>query len=286
MAYNLILFQIIWQEEARERSPSFERFGMEIRMDNTAIRERYPYFYETHLHTSESSACGKSTGAEMARACKEYGYTGIFVTDHNWGGNTCVDSSLSWDAWVDRFCLGYEHAKAEGDKIGLDVFFGYEAGYDATEFLLYGIDKTWMKAHPELRSISVEEQYKLVHEAGGLVMHAHPYREEAYIPEVRLMPEWVDGVEGINAAHHWYSGTVRDKTVFDKRAVAYARAHGFPLSAGSDVHSTNLFGGGMAFGRRLRSAADYVQAVLGGEDYVLTDGKVWYDKSGGVISTC
>lgn len=286
MAYNLILFQIIWQEEARERSPPFERFGMEIRMDNTAIRERYPYFYETHLHTSESSACGKSTGAEMARACKEYGYTGIFVTDHNWGGNTCVDSSLSWDAWVDRFCLGYEHAKTEGDKIGLDVFFGYEAGYDATEFLLYGIDKTWMKAHPELRSISVEEQYKLVHEAGGLVMHAHPYREEAYIPEVRLMPEWVDGVEGINAAHHWYSGTVRDKTVFDKRAVAYARAHGFPLSAGSDIHSTNLFGGGMAFGRRLRSAADYVQAVLGGEDYVLTDGKVWYDKSGGVISTC
>lgn len=257
---------------------------MEVKMNDTAIRERYPYLYETHLHTSEASACARSTGAEMARACKEYGYTGIFVTDHNWGGNTCVDRSLSWDAWVDQFCLGYEHAKAEGDKIGLDVFFGYEAGYDATEFLLYGIDKVWMKAHPELRSVSVEEQYELVHEAGGLVMHAHPYREEAYIPEVRLMPDWVDGVEGINAAHHWYSGTMRDKTVFDKRAVAYAKAHAFPLSAGSDIHSTNLFGGGMAFRRKLRSAADYVQAVLGGEDYVLTDGKVWYDKSGRVIS--
>ena len=258
--------------------------AMESKMNDTAIRERYPYLYETHLHTSESSACARSTGAEMARACKEYGYTGIFVTDHNWGGNTCVDRSLSWDAWVDRFCLGYEHAKAEGDKIGLDVFFGYEAGYDATEFLLYGIDKAWMKAHPELRSVSVEEQYELVHEAGGLVMHAHPYREEAYIPEVRLMPDCVDGVEGINAAHHWYSGTMRDKTVFDKRAVAYAKAHAFPLSAGSDIHSTNLFGGGMAFRRRLRSAADYVQAVLGGEDYVLTDGKVWYDKKGNIIS--
>lgn len=155
-------------------------------MNSETIREQYPYFYETHLHTSESSACAKSTGEEMARACKAYGYTGIFVTDHNWGGNTCIDGSLPWDAWVDRFCLGYEHAKAEGDKIGLDVFFGYEAGYDATEFLLYGIDKTWMKAHPELRYLSVEEQYKLVHEAGGLVIHAHPYREEAYIPEVRL----------------------------------------------------------------------------------------------------
>ena len=115
-------------------------------------------------------------------------------------------------------------------------------------------------------------------------MHAHPYREEAYIPKVRLFPEWVDGVEGINAAHHWYTGTLRDKTVFDKRAVGYAGEHGFPLSAGSDIHSTNLFGGGMAFCRRLRSGADYVQAVLGGEDYAMTDGKVWYDKYGRCIS--
>lgn len=252
-------------------------------MNEAAIRERYPYFYETHLHTSESSACAKNTGAEMARACKEYGYTGIFVTDHNWGGNTCVDRSLSWDAWVDRFCLGYEHAKAEGDNIGLDVFFGYEAGYDGTEFLLYGIDKAWMKAHPELRSVSVEEQYDLVHQAGGLVMHAHPYREENYIPEVRLFPDCVDGVEGINAAHLWYSGPLRDKTVFDKRAVAYGQAHGFPLSAGSDIHSTKLFGGGMAFRRRLSSGADYVQAILSGEDYVMTDGKVWYDRNGNII---
>ena len=255
-----------------------------LAMKSEAIRERYPYLYETHLHTSEASACARNTGEEMARACKEYGYTGIIVTDHNWGGNTCVDGSLSWDAWVDQFCLGYEHAKAEGDRIGLDVFFGYEAGYDATEFLVYGIDQAWMKIHPELRHISVEEQYGLVHGAGGLVMHAHPYREEAYIPKVRLFPEWVDGVEGINAAHHWYTGTLRDKTVFDKRAVGYAGEHGFPLSAGSDIHSTNLFGGGMAFCRRLRSGADYVQAVLGGEDYAMTDGKVWYDKYGRCIS--
>lgn len=93
-----------------------------LAMKSEAIRERYPYLYETHLHTSEASACARNTGEEMARACKEYGYTGIFVTDHNWGGNTCVDGSLSWDAWVDQFCLGYEHAKAEGDRIGLDVF--------------------------------------------------------------------------------------------------------------------------------------------------------------------
>lgn len=247
------------------------------------IREQYPYLYETHLHTAESSACARSTGEEMARACKEYGYAGIFVTDHNWGGNTAVDRTLSWDAWVDRFCLGYEHAKAEGDRIGLDVFFGYEAGYDGTEFLLYGIDSLWMKNHPELRSATVEEQYALVHEAGGLVMHAHPFREEFYIPQVRLFPEWVDGVEGINAVHHQYFESGRDKKVFDRKAIAYAGEHGFPVSAGSDIHSTALFGGGVAFRRKLCSPEDYVQAVLNDEDRVLTDGKVWYDKEGNVI---
>lgn len=250
---------------------------------NEKIREQFPYLYETHLHTSQSSACGKSAGADMARACKEYGYTGIFVTDHNWGGNTAVDRSLPWEEWVEEFCKGYEAAKAEGDRIGLDVFFGYEAGYRGTEFLIYGIDKEWMKRHPELQKATVEEQYRLVHEAGGLVMHAHPYREEDYIPEIRLFPEWVDGVEGINATHSNSRSTAHNEKAFDDRAIAYARKHHLPMSAGSDIHNTNLFGGGVAFQRKITSGQDYCRAILQGENYVLTNGEVWYDKEGNVI---
>lgn len=250
---------------------------------DSSIREQYPYLYETHLHTSESSACARSTGAEMARACKDYGYTGIFVTDHNWGGNTATDRSLPWDEWVDTFALGYEHAKAEGDRIGLDVFFGYEAGYRGTEFLIYGIDPKWMKAHPQLLEATVEEQYALVHEAGGMVIHAHPYREEFYIPEIRLYPEYVDGVEGVNATHSNPESTGHNHPEYDGKAIAYAREHNFPMSAGSDIHGIHLFGGGVAFKRKLVSEADYVHAILTGEDYVLTDGAKWYDKHGNVI---
>ena len=99
------------------------------------------YLYETHMHTSEASACAGSTGAQMARAYKEAGYTGIIVTDHFFYGNTSVDRSLPWEEWVRRFCLGYEHAKAEGERIGLSVFFGWEACYEGTEFLVYGLDQ-------------------------------------------------------------------------------------------------------------------------------------------------
>lgn len=247
------------------------------------IQEKYPYLYETHLHTSESSACAGSTGAEMARACREYGYAGIFVTDHNWGGNTAVNRGMPWEEWVDRFEQGYLHAAEEGLKIGLDVFFGYEAGYDGTEFLIYGVDAAWMKKHPQIKTATMEEQYRMIHGAGGMVVHAHPYREAGYIPEIRLCPEWVDGVEGVNATHSNSRSVAHNKKDFDEKAIAYALKHSFPVTAGSDIHTTDLFGGGVAFRRRLTSAKDYVHAVLSGEDYVLTNGEVWYDKFGNII---
>ena len=62
----------------------------------------YPYLYEAHLHMNTGSACGNNTGAEMMKACKEYGYTGAFVTDHNWGGNTAIDRSLPWEECMGR----------------------------------------------------------------------------------------------------------------------------------------------------------------------------------------
>ena len=244
------------------------------------LLEDYPYLYETHLHTSQGSACAKCTGAEMAKACKEAGYTGIIVTDHNWGGNTAVNRMLPWKDWVKEFAKGYEDAKRTGDRIGLDVFFGYEAGYRGTEFLIYGADTEFMISHPQLKTAAVEEQWELIHEVGGMVIHAHPFREEYYIPEIRLYPEWVDGVEGINATHSNHRSTAHNEAVFDERAIAYADEHRLPMSAGSDIHSTALLGGGMAFKRRLESIQDFIHAVLSGEDYVLTNGDEWFTKSG------
>ena len=180
--------------------------------------------------------------------------------------------------------IKYPKFLEEGDKIGLDVFFGYEAGYAGTEFLLYGIDKEWMLANPSLRIANVEEQYQLVHENGGMVIHAHPYREEDYIPEIRLFPEWVDGVEAVNAMHSNTKSHAHNEPEFDIRAITYAREHKLPMTAGSDIHFTNLLGGGVAFKRKLTSGKDYVNAILSGEDYVLTNGEYWYDKEGNILN--
>lgn len=245
--------------------------------------EGYPYLYETHLHTKQGSACARNSGAEMAKAAMDMGYTGIIVTEHNWGGNTSVNRDLPWEEWVDEFVKGYEEAYALGKAHDFDVFWGYEAGFRGTEFLIYGVTPEWLKRHSEIKTADVKKQYQLIHDAGGMVIHAHPFRKEWYIPEIRLFPEYVDGVEGINATHSCKKSTSHNDPSYDEMAISYAREHHLPMTAGSDIHTTNMFGGGIALKRRLSSVSDFCQAVLGGEDYVLTNGDAVFDKSGNLM---
>lgn len=236
------------------------------------MSEEYPYLYETHLHTCNASACGKNTGREMAEAAKAAGYTGIIVTDHNWGGNTSIDRELPWDEWIDGFAEGYRQAKETGDQIGLDVWFGMEAGFNGTEFLIYGVTPGWMIQHPELMSSSPSEMSRIVHEGGGIFVQAHPFREESYIPEVRLFPDIVDGAEMINASNRMPE--------FNERAIAYANENGLPGTAGSDIHRKELLGAGIAFRNRLSFVQEFCDAIRNRGDYVMTDGRVWYDNRG------
>lgn len=74
------------------------------------------YIYETHLHSCVASACGRSEPEEYIPYYKKLGYSGIFVTDHFFNGNTCIPDTLPWEERVNRYCLSYERAKAEGDK--------------------------------------------------------------------------------------------------------------------------------------------------------------------------
>jgi len=214
------------------------------------------YRYETHLHTSEASACGRVSGAEHVRFYKNAGYDGIIVTDHFFNGNCAIDRSLPWDEWVDLFCMGYENAKAEGDRIGLSVFFGWEANYSGTEFLIYGLDKEWLKAHPDIISWSVEEQYKRIHEDGGFIVHAHPFRIRPYIKEVRLFPEFIDAVEAINVGNK--------NEEFDRQAAEYAAKYSFPVTAGSDAHGYETIHSGVAFDHKLKDINDFIKSVKSG----------------------
>ena len=76
------------------------------------------FYAQLHLHTAETSRCGRAGGAEIAQACKEAGYDLIAVTDHFMNANIGCERELAWEAKVEYLFRGYYAAKKEGERIG------------------------------------------------------------------------------------------------------------------------------------------------------------------------
>jgi hypothetical protein len=217
------------------------------------------YLYETHLHTAEASKCAVSGGADYIAVYKQMGYTGIMVTDHFYNGNCALSRNLPWEEWVNRFYSGYENAKKEGDRLGLDVFFGWEESFEyCDDYLIYGLDKQWLLEHPEVRTWTRGEQYRAVRDAGGCVVQAHPFRQRYYISKVVLSAGCVDAVEVVNGGH--------DDVSCDALAYRYAKKIGKPMLAGTDIHDADsviyddLYG--VYLDKKLNSIDDYVKMIL------------------------
>ncbi len=210
--------------------------------------------YETHLHTSEVSACAVSTGAQMVRAHYEAGYSGIIITDHFFNGNTSIPRNLPWEKRVELFCAGYENALEEARNLPFSVFFGWEYADQGTEFLTYGLGKDFLLSFPDMLSWPIEKYLSVARQHGGFISQAHPFREVWYIKAIRLFPEHVDAIEVCNASH--------SDPRFDERALELAQKYSLYQTAGSDTHDIDrMYGGGMEFDRELESIEEFIQAV-------------------------
>ena len=206
--------------------------------------------YDTHVHTSEGSACAYTTGAEMADAYKAKGYDGIIITDHFFNGNSAISRELAWEEKVALLCKGYENARKRGNEIGLTVLFGWEyACGGGSEFLTYGLDRQWLNKHPEIMNMEIWEYAKLVHESGGFIVHAHPFRNRPYVQKMTFIPNQIDGVECINMGNH---------SEENERAKWFAESYGLPMTAGSDSHNAaDLPDGGIVTNTEIKTISDY-----------------------------
>lgn len=216
------------------------------------------YLYETHMHTSQVSRCAGAPAEEQVRFYKSKGFDAVIITDHFLGGNTTVPESLPWNERIELFCRGYELAAEEGKKIGLKVFFGWEFAHLGCDFLTYGLDKQWLLAHPDIEKLDINSYLDLVRSEGAYVVHAHPFREDFYIPYIQLLPRKVDAVEVLNAGR---------KDFENERAAEYAKNYGLRVSAGSDNHVAGRQKRlcGIATERELNSLADITDAIKTGK---------------------
>ena len=216
------------------------------------------YLYETHLHTSPVSACARFSVRENLTFYKSLGYAGVFITNHFLDGNIRIDQSLPYEEKIAFYCSDYEEGLKIGEEIGLSVLFGVEMSYKGTDFLVYGLDKAWYLAHPEIMDMKKSALLPFLQKSGALVIQAHPFREASYIDHIRLFPRCIHGMETDNACR---------TTLENDLASIAVRAYGLLPFAGSDNHIAAQLPrlSGLQFETPVRDEADFVSRVLAGE---------------------
>lgn len=183
---------------------------------------------ELHAHTSEVSSCGVLTAAELVQRVAAAGYDAIVITDHLIAGRNARLRLAQRAAFQ---LSGYLAAKAEAEKLGLEVILGAEAriaGGDE-DFLIYGLLEEQVPALITLvdRAASIEELHAGTQAMNLLLIQAHPFRRG-----LRAMPlRHLDGIEV-------YNGNPRHDSHNDQ-ALRYARSvPGLIMVSGSDAHQS------------------------------------------------
>lgn len=187
------------------------------------------YLYETHCHASQCSLCARSSVRELVQAYHQAGYAGLVLTDHFIFGNTAVDRTLPWEERMHCYYDAYLDARQAGDALDFDVIFGIEHAYgDGKEVLLYGIGLDFLLVNPDIPQLSLDELVQRVHEVGGVVIQAHPYRDRYYVNmAVGPRADIVDGIEIYNAGN---------RPGEDLQALQLARTGDYILTSGGDIH--------------------------------------------------
>ena len=183
------------------------------------------YKYELHLHTMETSRCGRVRAADQVRACHGLGYRGICVTDHLHDEYISLMDCHDWRECVRRYLYGYRLAKEEGERLGMDVILGAELRFpeNNSDYLIYGIDEDWLYAHPYICRMDHKAFFDRF---GGevLIIHAHPYRNCDTV--------YYDCVHGLEVANCNPRHDSRNEL-----ALALKKAHpGLYRTVGSDAH--------------------------------------------------
>ncbi len=181
---------------------------------------------DMHAHSSGISECCRIPIDEVLRVAKDTGLDGVILTNHY--SEKYADAS-SPDDLARRYVDEYLLARELGDSMGLTVLFGIELTVSRDpklHILIYGVPFEFLYENPTLYALSQAELYALVHEWGGAVVQAHPYRGGVdRLQDTALL----DGIE-INC-HPLYEGTHFEKIV------DIAHGAGLILTCGADYHA-------------------------------------------------
>lgn len=225
------------------------------------------FIVQMHTHTAETSRCGHGTAKEMIEAAKECGIDAVVITDHFFNANIRIDAeeNLSWAQKVERQFLGYHLAKEVGDRIGVKVWQGWETFTKGPEYLTYGLGEAFLLKHPDIEKLPLRTYIDTVLEAGGYLIHAHPFRKASYIPD------FTPSIYGLTAVEVYNAGNGEEE--WNERALAFAKKYDLPMIGGSDAHRPeNINTGLTVFDREIDDLFDLKKAIENGEARVVRQG--------------
>ncbi len=211
------------------------------------------YKIDIHTHTSETSPCGKLDARTLVRLYHAAGYKGIVTTDHYYRG---FFEGLSQNVWEDKihaFLQGYDTAREEGEKLGLQVLLGMEIRFDGSDndYLVYGIDEAFLCRNRYLYESNIKEFFEGIKEVPILVYQAHPFRH----PCVPTDPACIHGVEVYNE-HPRHDSQ-------NPKAYAYALQHDLKMISGSDAHQAqDIARGGLILQKIPSTTAELVDILM------------------------
>lgn len=217
------------------------------------------YKFDTHVHTSEVSLCGKVSARETVHLYKEAGYDGIVITDHYTAGLFRGTSPSEWEDAVDKYLAGYKIASEEGKRIGLNVILGIELRFEENynDYLVYGVDEEFLKENPDLPSLGLAGFNELIRGRDILIYQAHPFRQGMIAAD----PDLLYGIEV-------YNGNPRHNSD-NPLALEYARNNNLKMISGSDFHHVHdLARGGIILPEKVETPYELVRLLK--EDKIIS----------------
>ena len=220
------------------------------------------YRIETHMHTSETSACAAIPGEEIVRLYKQRGYDTVIITDHFHPRFVRSHAGLSWQEKVERYLAGFRAAAAEGSRIGVHVILGMELRFTEgpNDYLAYGFHEDFLFNNPDLHELGLKRFRGLTLPHGIRIYQAHPFRKGMQLAD----PALIDGIEVFNGNVQHDSG--------NSAAKAYAEQQGLAMISGSDAHwEEDLGNGGLVSPRPVTTREELVELLISGDYQLLGD---------------
>ena len=186
-------------------------------------------FIDLHMHEMNFSTDSFLSLDEIVKQAKKRGLDAICITDHDSMGLR-------------------EYAEEYSRKSGFPIFVGIEFYSLQGDILAFGIDD-----YPKER-VSAQEFIDYVHERGGVVISAHPFRHNR-----RGLEQNLDTLKGVDAIEILNGSTLADATMM---AVKYAKKHGCAITGGSDCHHPENVGiCATYFPGEIKTMEDLVKAI-------------------------